>query len=258
MIISTQNPKVRLVRALIARRKEREAQRAFVVEGVRLVEDALDADWKPQFVLFSQQLSPRGHETAAAFAAQGVEVEEIAEPLMKSIAGTEAPQGILAVLPMPEPAVPDRLDFLLIADELRDPGNLGALLRSASAAGVQAVVLPPGTTDAYNPKVVRAGMGAHFRLPIFSLDWSLIRELAQERGLRLYLADAEGGQPGWQLDLRAPTGLVVGGEAEGASRAARAYVDGIITIPMPGHIESLNAAVAGSILLFEVVRQRSS
>ncbi len=161
------------------------------------------------------------------------------------------------MLPVPEPVLPDRLDFLLVADELRDPGNLGTLLRSASAAGVQAVALTPGTTDAFNPKVVRAGMGAHFRLPVVNLDWLHIRSLAEERSLRLYLADAQGGRPGWQLDLRAPVGLVVGGEAEGASRAARKFVDDIITIPMPGHIESLNAAIAGSILLFEVVRQRN-
>ncbi len=257
MITSSQNSKIHLVRGLIARRKEREEAQAFVVEGVRLVEEALGAGWKPQFVLYSQQLSPRGHESLAAFDGQGVEVEEISEALMKAVADTEAPQGILAVLPIPQPTIPERLDFLLIADELRDPGNLGTLLRSAGAAGVQAVVLTPGTADAFNPKVVRAGMGAHFRLPIFSLDWSLIRELAQEHDLRLYLADAEGGKPAWQFNLTAPIGLVVGGEAEGASRAARAYVDGVVTIPMPGHTESLNAAIAGSILLFEVVRQRN-
>ncbi len=258
MITSAQNPKIRLVRVLLGRRKEREENNAFVVEGVRLVEEALGAGCSPRFVLYSEQLSERGHETVQAFARQGIEVEEISAPLMNSSAGTEAPQGILAVLPLPEPTLPARLDFLLIADELRDPGNLGTLLRSASAAGVQAVALTPGTTDAFNPKVVRAGMGAHFRLPILSLDWPEIRSLAQERSLALYLADAEGGKPGWQLDLRAPTGLVVGGEAEGASRAARQYVDGVITIPMPGHIELLNAAIAGSILLFEVVRQRNS
>ena len=217
MITSSQNPKIRLVRALLGRRKERDENLAFVVEGVRLVEEALAAGWSPQFVLFSGQVSERGRETVQAFAGQGVEVEEISAPLMNTIADTEAPQGILAVLPQPEPVLPAHLDFLLVADELRDPGNLGTLLRSASAAGVQAAALTPGTTDAFNPKVVRAGMGAHFRLPILSLDWPAIRALAEEHLLRLYLADAEGGKPGWLLDLRAPTGLVIGGEAEGAS-----------------------------------------
>jgi hypothetical protein len=103
---------------------------------------------------------------------------------------------------LPEPVTPAELDFLLVADRLRDPGNLGTLLRTAAAAGVQAAVVTPGTTDPFAPKVVRAGMGAHFYLPVFSLEWDKIDALALKHNLALYVADAEGGQPAWNVDLR--------------------------------------------------------
>lgn len=260
MITSAQNPKIRLARGLLARRKEREEHRSFVVEGVRLSEEALASDWKPHFVLFSRPLTRRGEDLVSAFIERDVEVEEITPALMNSLSETEAPQGILAALPLPAPHLPSRLDFLLVIDALRDPGNLGTLLRSATAAGVQAALLTPGSTDPFAPKVVRAAMGAHFHLPVLTLSWPEIGALAHEKiqpALQLYLADVQGGQAGWQLDLRRPVGLVIGGEAGGASREAHCYVDGAITIPMPGRAESLNAAIAGSILLFEVVRQRS-
>jgi RNA methyltransferase, TrmH family len=255
-ISSPQNSKIRLVRALMGRRKEREENRAFVVEGVRLLEEAFSAGWQPQFVLFSEALSARGLETVEKYAGRGVEVDQAPPHLMDSIADTEATQGVLGVYSLPDPVTPAELDFLLVADRLRDPGNLGTLLRTAAAAGVQAAVVTPGTTDPFAPKVVRAGMGAHFRLPVISANWDEIDALRQKHNLKLYLADAEGGQPAWKLDLRKPGGLIVGGEAEGASPEARRCVDGIVTIPMPGEAESLNAAIAASIILFEFVRQR--
>jgi TrmH family RNA methyltransferase len=122
---------------------------------------------------------------------------------------------------------------------------------------VQGVLLGPGTTDAFSPKVVRAGMGAHFRLPVLNLDWDGIRQVCQPQ-TKIYLAEAGTGIPYWELDLRRPVTLVVGGEAEGASQDARQSADELVRIPMPGKSESLNAAVAASILMFEVVRQRSA
>jgi len=154
-------------------------------------------------------------------------------------------------------ALPEPLDFVLICDNLRDPGNLGTLLRSAAAAGVQTALLSPGTTDAFAPKVVRAGMGAHFRLPVQHLSWGEIRDLCKHNGLRLFLAEAAEGAAAWDLDLRQPLALMVGSEAEGATPEAMALAAQPVRIPMPGQSESLNAAVAASILLFEIVRQRS-
>jgi TrmH family RNA methyltransferase len=185
--------------------------------------------------------------------AKHIEVWQVSEPLLNSISETENPQGILAVLNNSVLPIPQPLDFVLIADRIRDPGNLGTLLRTAAAAGVQAVLLPPGTTDAFAPKVVRAGMGAHFRLPIHSITWEEIRVVT--KSLKVCLADMQG-SPCWQTDFRLPLAIIVGGEAEGATEKARKLAEVSVSVPMPGRAESLNAGVAGAILMFEVVRQR--
>ncbi|MGC8855874.1 MAG: TrmH family RNA methyltransferase [Anaerolineae bacterium] len=253
MITSAQNPKIKLVRALAARPRQRREAGAFLVEGIRLVEEAGRSPWPIRFVLHDEALSQRGSELIAQFRARQIDCETVSPTLLKSLSETKTPQGILAVVewhPLPLPASPT---FVLIPDQIRDPGNLGTLLRSAAAAGVEAVLLPPETTDAFAPKVLRAGMGAHFRLPIQPLPWDEIAE--QTRGLRIYLAEMDG-LPCWQANLRAPLALIVGGEAEGASRAARQLATQKISIPMRAQIESLNAGVAGSVLMFEVMRQR--
>jgi len=261
MITSVHNPKIQHVRALLGRRQEREAAGAFVLEGVRLVEEAQAAGWPPELVLYSSTLSERGQGLLEGFRQAGSEVEEIPPHLMQTISGTEAPQGILAVVRRRSLPLPPALDFALITDSVRDPGNLGTLLRTAAAAGAGAVLLAPGTTDAFAPKVLRAGMGAHFRLPLVEAGWEQIVDICKNRpgspSLTIYLAEAEEGVSCWSLDLRQPVALVVGAEAEGVTPAARAAADGFITIPMPGRSESLNAAIAASILLFEVVRQRN-
>lgn len=257
MITSSQNPKLKLVRSLFGRAKERRAAGAFVAEGVRLIEEAVNVGWPFHFALVRPQLSKRGQALVNRLREHGVEVNEVAAPLLETIGDTETSQGILAVLSLPENALPaTRPDFVLIVDQMRDPGNLGTLLRAASAAGVQLVLLTPETVDAFAPKVVRAGMGAHFRLPICSLPWEAIRQAVV--GLKVYLAEAAGRLPYWQADFRAPLALIIGSEAEGPSQEARAIAGETVFIPMPGGSESLNAAIAGAILLFEVVRQRGA
>ena len=258
-ISSSSNPKIQRVRALLNRRQDRDGQRAFVVEGVRLVEEALDARWHPELVLFTDRLSERGMETLQRFRQTGVEVAEISSQLMDQTTGTETSQGLLAVFPQQELPLPTTLDFLIIADNLRDPGNLGTLLRSSLAAAAQAVLLSPGTTDAFAPKVLRAGMGAHFYLPILHQSWDDIQTLCKqttEPPVTVLLAETRDGASCWDQDLRAPLALIISSEADGSSPRARALADRHITIPMPGRCESLNAAVAASILLFEIVRQR--
>lgn len=256
MITSTHNPKIQLVRALLGRSKDRHEANAFVVEGVRLTEEALASGWTIRFALQSQDLTGRGQELIRCLAAAGVDIEPVAENLMQSISDTETSQGIIAVLNHSPIPLPDNLSFALILDSIRDPGNLGTLLRSASAAGVQAVFLPPETADAFAPKVVRAGMGAHFRLPIHALPWSKIHDRTHH--LKIYLAEMEGAVSCWQADFHTALALIVGGEAEGASKHALNMADEQICIPMPGRTESLNAAIAGAVLMFEVVRQREA
>ncbi|MCL4562963.1 MAG: RNA methyltransferase, partial [Chloroflexi bacterium] len=166
MISSRQNPKVLLVRALLSKPRQRREAQAFVVEGVRLVEEAVNAGWEPRLVLYSEGLSERGRVLLSRLTETGAEVEQVTPEIMRSISDTEAPQGILTVINQRVLPIPPRLDFVLIVDEVRDPGNLGTLLRSAAAAGVQAVFIPPGTVDPFSSKVIRAAMGAHFHLPI--------------------------------------------------------------------------------------------
>lgn len=254
MITSSQNSKIKLVRTLLGRTQERREASAFVVEGVRLVEEAVYSNWEFRFVLYDQTLSDRGKSQVEGLRSRGVDVEMVSDSLMGSLSETETPQGLLAVLEFSQLPITNPLDFVLIADQIRDPGNLGTLLRSAAATGVQAVLLPPETTDAFAPKVVRAGMGAHFRVPIHSMTWDEIK--AQTKTLQMYLADMEGPSC-WETDMRQSLALIVGGEAEGASAQARQLATRKISIPMVGNVESLNAGVAGSVLMFEVMRQRS-
>ena len=256
MITSSQNSKIKLVRSLSGRPKGRREAEAFLVEGVRLVEEALAASWPIGCVLYSDGLSERGKTLVERLKVEGWEVEEVAPNLMKSLSDTETSQGILAVLEGDQLPIPASPDFILIPDRIRDPGNLGTLLRSASAAGVKAVLLPPETTDAFAPKVLRAGMGAHFRLPIRAMDWNEIEQVCAAANLQVYLAEM-GGVACWETDLRRPLALIIGGEAKGASEPAIKLAQGVIGVPMTGETESLNAGVAGAILMFEVVRQRA-
>jgi TrmH family RNA methyltransferase len=255
MISSTHNPKLKLIRALQGRAKERRDAGAFLAEGVRLVEEAVNTNWPMRFVLFDETLSERGRLKIEGLRSKGVEVEEVSASLMKSLSETETPQGILAVLELTELPIPNFPTFILIPDQIRDPGNLGTLLRTAAATGVQAVLLPPETTDAFAPKVLRSGMGAHFSLPIHSMTWEEIGRFCDSASQQIYLADMDG-QSCWETDLRQPLALIIGGEADGASESARKLANQKISIPMNGNIESLNAGVAGSVLMFEVVRQR--
>lgn len=255
MITSTQNPKLKLVRALAGRPKERREAGAFLAEGARLVEEALAAGWPIRFALYAQGLSDRSAQTVEALARAGVEVESVESALFHSVSETEHSQGVLAVLELSSVPAPPRPTFTLLLDQIRDPGNLGTLLRSAQAAGVESALIPPETTDPFAPKVVRAGMGAHFRLPIERLGWDEIR--ARLAKTPVYLAETEDAASCWDVDFKPALALIVGSEAEGASPEARQLASQNVIVPMPGGMESLNAAVAGSVLMFEVVRQRS-
>jgi TrmH family RNA methyltransferase len=175
---------------------------------------------------------------------------------MSALSDTVNPSGILAVLPMSTASICHPLTWVLVVDGLRDPGNMGTLLRSALATGVEVVISTPGTVDVYNPKVVRAAMGAHFRLSVLvDRSWDMIRDTLE--GLKVILAKPGVGTPYWAVRWREPTALLVGGEAWGASQAAEDLATSHVMIPMREGVESLNVAIAASILLFEGARQRS-
>jgi TrmH family RNA methyltransferase len=147
--------------------------------------------------------------------------------------------------------------IILVLDAIQDPGNMGALLRSAEAVGVAEVLGASGTVDVYSPKVVRAAMGAHMRLAITQdLSWDAIAERLALVD-QVYAADAAATMPYFAADWRQPSALIIGNEAHGLSDNARALARSPIGIPMHGRAESLNAAVAGSVILFEALRQRT-
>jgi TrmH family RNA methyltransferase len=254
MITSTHNPKIKWIRDLQEHSLVRQQESAFVVEGVRLAEEALGADWKTLMALYTPDLSERGKVVVEQLIAQGTPVEETTGQVLRYCSDTETPQGLLVVLAWQPTHVQEKLDFAFIPDLVRDPGNLGTMLRTALAAGVQAVLIPPATVDPLSPKVVRAGMGAHFRLPINILEWEEISE--RLNSMQIYLAEAGEGQPYSQANFCQPLALILGGEAEGAGPQAKNLATSRVHIPMPGESESLNAAVAAGVLLFEVVRQR--
>jgi TrmH family RNA methyltransferase len=266
MITSLSNPKVKLVQGLQSRRRTRYRKERMVAEGTRLVQEALTAGLMPDLVLYTADWgdAPAGAALLASLIEPAIPALPVSPEVMAGCSDTETPQGVLAVLPFPQHRIPSEPSLVLVVDQMRVPGNLGTILRTAAAAGVELVLLPPGTVDPFNPKAVRGGMGAHFRLPILQLDWDgLEKHLI---GLDVWLAAAGGGTRYDQVDWTRPVALIVGGEASGAGdRAVRlatgdagpGRIGGRVHIPMPGGMESLNAAVAAGVLLFEVVRQRS-
>ena len=253
MITSSKNPTIQEIHKLQQSRRSRSAKGVFVIEGIRLVAEALAAGVKPRTLLFTEPLGPRGAQILVKCRASGCEPTLVSENAMAAASDTQTSQGILAVLPLTPLPLPGSPKFILILDGLRDPGNMGTVLRTAAAAGVDAVLLPPGAVDPYNPKVLRAGMGAHFHLPVHILPWEEIAALV--RDYEVYLADKNAKTGYTSASLKTPLAIIIGSEAEGASQRAHSLSPVGLQIPMPGEAESLNAAVAAAILIYEVLRQ---
>jgi TrmH family RNA methyltransferase len=255
MITSAANPKLRYVRHL-EHRSFRAREGRLVVEGTRLLREALDAGVAPAFVLVDAAALAEGPiaELCERLDARQVPVLEVARPLFTDLAGTATPQGILAVVPSTPLRWPEPARLVVVLDGVREPGNVGTILRGALAAGFDGALLAPGTADATQAKAVRAGMGAHFRLPYLGASWDEIDR--RTAGLALWLADAGGTVRYDAVDWRAPSAVVIGGEASGPSAAARVRARGSVRIPMAGAAESLNAAMAAAVLLFEAARQQ--
>jgi len=261
--LGSSNPRIKLVRALHDRRGRRE-HGLFLAEGLRLVEEALIYA-TPCFVLYAAVLeaTARGQALLQQARKRGVPLFRVAEDVLQRLCETVTPQGVLAVVPIPSPVTLEEHALagrgpVLVLDRIADPGNAGTLLRSAEAAGAPAVLAGPGTVDLFSPKVVRAGMGAHFRLPLAQdLDWMAIRDQVLRAGARqIWVATPHGGTRFDRVDWTQPSALIVGGEAAGPSPEALALATGRVSIPMEGPVESLNAAMAGTVLLFEALRQR--
>jgi len=256
------NPRVQQLRRLIGRRSSRYDERRFVVEGPVLVAEAIAAGWQAdaQFVATEADgVVQPGIDGAG-------EVFELAPGVLDRVAPTETPQNPIAIMRMPEVGALDELlaagDFILVLDRVSDPGNLGTLLRSAEAAGADLVVLTPGSVDPFNPKVVRSSAGAIFHIPVVT---ATIEEVAAA-GARLvgttshdHLGRTVQSHTG--ADLTGRVGIVMGNEAAGLPDEWTDSVGPIgswVTIEHRGRSESLNVAMAATVLVFEAARQRMS
>ena len=243
----------------LRRRKARERNGLFVAEGIRAVEELLRSSLKVRGALVSEQLSgdPRGQELSARLKQSSIAVEEVGAREFESAAETESPQGVLAIAEMPSGTLAElpRSDSLrlLVLDAVQDPGNVGTILRTASAFGVSATFSLPGTVDLWNAKVVRSAMGAHFHHPCLTGTWDDLDTFRKASQLEIWAADAAGTVVD---DLEPPQrlGLVVGNEGGGLSSQSRTRADRLVALPISAAVESLNVAVAAGILLYELRR----
>ena len=239
------NPQIQRLRRLLGRRSARWEEGAFVVEGHMLVAEAVRAGWEVE----AQFVSPNGS------ALDGIPVRRLADGVMERVASTDTPQSVLAVVRMPAPRehgarrVPEgTAERVVVCAGLADPGNLGTILRSAEASGFELVALTPGTVDPYSPKTVRASAGAIFHVPV------VVDVDVHSLGLPLVGTSSHQGEVYTDADLRGPIGIVIGNEAHGVPDGLP--IDRWVTIPHGGRSESLNAAMAATLLVFEVMRQR--
>lgn len=253
IIAGRSNPRVKHVRRLQTDRRFRYEERAFVAEGARWLTELVRAQTAPLQLFHTPEWAAQD-DHAALLGRLPVQPTAVEASVMAAMSDTETAPGVLAVVAMPSLPLPPRPTLLLLLDGVSNPGNLGTILRTAAAAGVEGVLLGPGCVDPFNPKVVRGSMGALLRLPLLQGEWE---ELAvYVRGLAVRLASPEGGAPYTAVDWRRPSALLVGGEARGAGPAAERLAAERVTIPMQDTTESLNAAVAAGIILFEAARQR--
>jgi len=263
MAVQTARQAVQLVRKL-GRRKTRDAERRFLIEGITFVEEALRSECALDCLIYTAKMLQRhkGQALLERVREQGVPVFLVDERLYQDLSDTETPQGVLAVAPQPVWRQTDLLQrpgsLLLALDGLQDPGNLGSILRTGDGAGVDGVWLGQGTVDLYNSKVLRATMGSVFRLPAFDgVDLPLLLPELKAGGMRIVAAVPCSGQSYFQADLRhRRLLLLIGNEAHGISRSLLDLADQTVSIPLRPEVESLNAAVAAALLIYEVQRQR--
>ena len=259
MITSVKNTKIKIVRELLSAMIHRKQTRMMIVEGVRLTEEALAANAAINFCLYSDRISERGKKVVRQIQALSYDAEEVSADLMDRVSDTKTSQGILLAAPYPEVPLRKKVDPVIVLDGIRDPGNIGTILRTAAAMDIGAILLTPGTTDPFSPKVMRSAMGAQFHLPIRYMSAQDIQKFCKGTNgieLSILLTDSNSLKTCWEADLSKPICIVIGSEAEGVSTNCCEISDESISIPMGSLMESFNAAVAASILMYEIKRQR--
>ena len=260
MIKSTGNARVREVSALVKKAKARREQRLFIVEGPKMF---AELPKEKQREVYVSDVFLRQHKDAEALLS-GCRYETVSDDVMKYMSDTQTPQGVLAVAEQFSYTLgdvvengADRPAHLIVLETLQDPGNLGTILRAGEGAGVTGILMDAHTADIYNPKVIRSTMGSVLRVPfVYTDDLPAALNKLKKQGIRLFAAHLKGEKSYDQEDYTGDMGFLIGNEANGLSDTIAAMADTYVKIPMAGKVESLNAAVAASVLMFEAARQR--
>ena len=252
------SPRVKRLRQLVDRSAVRQREGAFVVEGPTLLGDALDAGVAVECLFVAPGTTA---PVVARAVARGVPVYELAPGVLERVAGTVTPQPVMAVVRAVDVDLEDLVgaSLVVVCVDIRDPGNLGTVLRTAEASGVGGIICCDGTVDIYNPKCVRASAGSLFHTRIVARGEPVkVLGTLGGWGLRRLGTRADGGDPYYGVDLTAPTALVLGNEAHGLPQPVVDALDGWVSVPMVGRAESLNVGMAAAVLCFEAARQRAS
>lgn len=259
--LGSSHERVRRLRRLLQKRSERWSEGVFVIEGPDLVSAALDAQENFEAIFIDEAAAqiPEIESLCIRASNDGVRIFSLASGVLEKVADAQTPQPILAAVHMRPSALSDlsKSGFVLISHDIRDPGNAGTLIRSADASGAMAVIMTGQSVDPYNPKTLRATAGSLFRIPVILADLDESISHLKKVGFRVWATVVRGGESSRKVDLTVPTAVVIGNEARGLSSDESALCDGMLTIPMAGGAESLNAGVAGSLLAFEALYQRT-
>lgn len=257
LITSPANPTIKLARSL-HRKRVRYRERALLVEGTRAIQAAIELGVNIRATLVdASRVADVDTGLLSQLQASSARTLVVDPALFEQITDTEHPQPLVLICDMPRIDLPADCSFVIALDGIRDPGNLGTLIRSAAAAGADGVALLHGSVDPSNPKVVRATVGSLFAIPVqsFASIDDVVRGCFLKRP-NVVVADSDGDLAYDQVDWALPAIVVVGAEATGVSEDPRTYADIVVQIPMSPGVESLNAGVAGSIIAFEIARQR--
>ncbi|MEY8353690.1 RNA methyltransferase [Lachnospiraceae bacterium 54-53] len=257
MITSSANGKVKQVMNLLKKAKTRKETGLFAAEGLRMFKE-LPKDRIDSVFVSESFLAEEGRRKLVS----GIRCETVADDVFKTMSDTRTPQGILALVRQYSYKMEDLFGtreaaFLMILEDIQDPGNLGTILRAGEGAGVTGVIMNDTTADIYNPKVIRSTMGSVCRVPFaYTQDLPASLKALKAAGVRLYAAHLDGRNNYEKEDYTVGTGFLIGNEANGLTGETAALADAWVKIPMKGNVESLNAAVAASVLMFEAARQR--
>lgn len=262
MITATSNSQVKYIVALQGKSRLRREKKEFVVEGIKIV---LEAPKERIVKVYASESFEKSNAITSAKLKLEVPYETVSDNVFAQMSDTKTPQGIMAVISMEEYSVEALLEkntakeppFILAAENIQDPGNLGTIIRTAEGAGVSGILLSRGSVDIYNPKTIRSTMGAVFRMPVVYEDEFIeALDYLRSKNIKIYAASLDGTQNYTACKYEGGCALLVGNESSGLSMEAQKHCDTLVKIPMSGQVESLNAAVAAAILMYEVRRQK--